>query len=240
MGRGPIDEYVRALDRRLVGPRRAKRDLVTEARDSLVDAAEAYQAGGLDRLAAERRAVAEFGAPDRIAPQYQRELAAGAARRLALLVTAFAVGGLLLGDRMWQGAPWADRTPSRGYLAAAVALDHLPYVVAAVTVLVLLGMRQLARRGGDPRRLCRALSLWTLGALGLSGALGGTVFMWTVMADIRALTWPPMAVGGVLLAALTAWQMVAALRCLRYLRGVPGPQGSAVRPAPLVSGPGTC
>jgi hypothetical protein len=237
MAAGPIEDYVRTLDRLLVGPGRVKRDMLAEARDSLVDAAVAYQAAGVDPLHAERRAVAEFGAPSRIAPEYQRELAAGAARRLALLVAAVAAGGFLVGDRMWQGAPWADRTPSRGYLLAAVTLDHLHPVLAAAAVALLLGLRRLARRNGDPQRLCRALGLPMIGTLGLSTALAVTLFVWTVVTVPQALTWPPMAVGGVLVAAFTAWQIVAALRCLRYLFAAWGPR---VRPASVAAGPGTC
>lgn len=217
MAAGPIEDYVRTLDRLLVGPGRVKRDMLAEARDSLVDAAEAYQAAGVDRLYAERRAVAEFGAPGRIAPEYQRELAAGAARRLALLVAAVAACGILLGDRMWQGAPWAQRTPSRGYLLAAVTLDHLNLVLTAAAVALLLGLRWLARRDGDPRRLCRTLGLAMIGALGLGAGLAVTLFVWTVVTVPQAVTWPPMAVGGVLVAALTAWQIVVAQRCLRSL-----------------------
>ena len=237
MAAGPIEDYVRTLDRLLVGPGRAKRDMLAEARDSLVDAAEAYQAAGVDRQGAERRAVAEFGAPSRIAPEYQRELAAGAARRLALLVAAVAAGGILVGDRMWQGAPWAQRTPSPGYQLAAGAVDYLHPVLTAAAVAFLLGLRWLARRDGDPRRLCRTLGLAMIGMLGLAAALTVTLFVWTVVTVPQAVTWPPMAVGGVLVAALTAWQIVVAVRCLRCSLAAWGPR---VRPASLAPGPGTC
>jgi hypothetical protein len=74
---GVIDDYVTALDRTLRGPRRARRDLVTEARDSLTDCAEAYLAEGMDQAGAERMAVADFGTVAEIAPGYQEELTAG-------------------------------------------------------------------------------------------------------------------------------------------------------------------
>jgi plastocyanin len=56
-----IEAYIAELDRALRGPRRAKADLLAEGRDSLVDAADSPEDGGLDRQAAEQRAVEEFG-----------------------------------------------------------------------------------------------------------------------------------------------------------------------------------
>src|SRR4051812_26337431 len=73
-GAGVIETYVAELGRTLRGPRRAKADLLAEARDSLVDAAGARERVGLPREEAEREAVAEFGAVPDIAPGYQTEL----------------------------------------------------------------------------------------------------------------------------------------------------------------------
>ena len=44
-----IEEYIRELEAALRGPRRARVDLLTEARDALVDAADAFVAGGSHR-----------------------------------------------------------------------------------------------------------------------------------------------------------------------------------------------
>ncbi|MFC7483449.1 permease prefix domain 1-containing protein [Luedemannella flava] len=71
-----IDEYVAGLGRRLVGPARLKAELLAEARDGLVDAAETAAGRGLDAPAAQRHAVAEFGTYTQVAPAYQVELAA--------------------------------------------------------------------------------------------------------------------------------------------------------------------
>jgi hypothetical protein len=81
-----IDAYVADLGRTLRGPRRAKADLLREARDGLCDAAAAHMDAGLDADAAQRRAVADFGAVPEIAPHYQAELAAAQGRRTALLI----------------------------------------------------------------------------------------------------------------------------------------------------------
>src|SRR5262245_50362297 len=83
-----IDAYIDQLRGTLRGPRRATADLLTEARDSLVDAAEAYERDGFGRAAAETRAVREFGDVRVVAPEYQNELGLAQARRTALLVLA--------------------------------------------------------------------------------------------------------------------------------------------------------
>ncbi|MEU0031296.1 permease prefix domain 1-containing protein [Streptomyces sp. NPDC006335] len=81
-----IDRYVAELDKALRGPRTVKADMLAEARDGLVDAAEAYEQCGLDRASAEQRAVADFGPVDVVAPDYQTELALTEGRRTALLI----------------------------------------------------------------------------------------------------------------------------------------------------------
>ncbi|MER5320950.1 permease prefix domain 1-containing protein [Streptosporangium roseum] len=73
-----IDDFVDRLCRMLKGPSHAKRDLLAEARDGLVDAAEALERRGFGRVEAERRAVREFGLLGEIAHGYQRELSAQA------------------------------------------------------------------------------------------------------------------------------------------------------------------
>ncbi|MFJ5225021.1 permease prefix domain 1-containing protein [Streptomyces sp. NPDC088400] len=83
-----IDRYVAELDEALYGPRTVKADLLAEARDGLIDAAEAYEESGLDRASAERRAVADFGPVGTIAPDYQTELALAQGRRTAVLISA--------------------------------------------------------------------------------------------------------------------------------------------------------
>ncbi|ACZ88008.1 permease prefix domain 1-containing protein [Streptosporangium roseum] len=73
-GTSVIDDYVDRLYRMLKGPSHAKRDLLAEARDGLLDATEALERRGLGRVEAERRAVREFGLLSEIAHGYQREL----------------------------------------------------------------------------------------------------------------------------------------------------------------------
>lgn len=231
----PIDAYLISLDRRLFGPRRAKRDLLREARDSLIDAAEAHRRAGLDARRAQERAVTEFGAVGRIAPGYQVELAVTATWRLGLLLAAAAACGMLFGDLTWRGAPWTTIEPPTGYLIVARALDSMGYVVAAVALSTLVLLLTLARSSRDPRRVCRAISLAVLTSAGLTMLLGAAIFAFTVVLHPPALTWPPMIAGGVLGTAAWGWQLAAALGCLRATRRAP-----VLRPALAGSRPGTC
>src|SRR5690606_18066105 len=103
---GAIDDFVAALGRRLGGPRRLKRDLLAEARDGLIDAAEALEAAGLGRAEAERRAVAEFGEVAEVAPGYQAELTARQGRHTAALVFLSVPATTLMWSELWRGYPW--------------------------------------------------------------------------------------------------------------------------------------
>jgi hypothetical protein len=99
----PVDEYLTGLGRALPGPRRRKADLLAEARDHLVDATEALEADGLDREAAEREAVADFGELDEVVPGYRAELAVSQSRRTAMLL--FLV--LIAQPIVWREGVWS-------------------------------------------------------------------------------------------------------------------------------------
>jgi hypothetical protein len=111
-----IDRYVAELDQALRGPRAVKADMVAEARDSLLDAAEAYEERGLDRESAERCAVDDFGSVQVIALDYQVELGLAQGRRTALLICAV----LTVQPVAWWGllrfaGQGADESGSAGY-----------------------------------------------------------------------------------------------------------------------------
>ncbi|MEU8223384.1 permease prefix domain 1-containing protein [Kribbella sp. NPDC048915] len=99
----PIDEYLAALSKELRGPRRRKADLLAEARDHLTDAAEAFEADGLDRHAAEQHAVADFGAVEDVAPGYRADLAVSQSRRTAILLFA----ALIIQPIVWRQGAWS-------------------------------------------------------------------------------------------------------------------------------------
>jgi hypothetical protein len=213
-----IDEYVAALGRRLVGPERLVRDMLTEARDSLTDAADAFQHAGLDPHAAEQRAVAEFGSVSRIAPAYQRELAATYSQRLAGLLALVLIGTALLGDRMWQGAPWTGFEPPGQYGTVARALDWVGPVGMVTAIAGFLLLRWQSRRGSSDGRLANAVGYATTAVLGAVVVLGAAIYAYTVAVFPQALTWPPMIVGGLVLTSALTYLTWTAARCVAALR----------------------
>jgi hypothetical protein len=134
-GRVLIDAYVADLDRILRGPRRAKADLLREARDGLRDAAAAHMDEGLDADAAQRRAVADFGDVRDIAPDYQAELAAAQGRRTALLICLvlapqaplwhFVGGALAQGHQRAAAAGYAQVDSMLSWLGSTALLGTL-------------------------------------------------------------------------------------------------------------------
>ncbi|MGW0431594.1 permease prefix domain 1-containing protein [Micromonospora sp. NPDC003197] len=214
-----IDAYVQRLDRALHGPVRLKRDLLTEARHSLLDAAEGYRVDGLPETEAERLAVAEFGAVPALAAEYQAELSATMVRTLALRI--FAVWLLLASsaDLMWQGAPWSDPRPTTGYLLFSTALNWVWVAAGLLSIASYLWLTWSARQGRPaPIRLIRALGRILAGALGVGCLLGATVYAWSLNLWDSAISWPPMLVGGTVMFAAYAWLAATARPCLAATR----------------------
>lgn len=139
----PIDAYVAGLGRALRGPRRLRRDLVAEARDGLVDAAEAYEEAGLARPEAERRAVADFGDVAEIAPGYQAELTVAQGRRTVLMLIAVVAAQPLLWRGWW---PWFKSYPeAAGGPAYRLLNEAMPWIgggtiLAAILAALTLGL----------------------------------------------------------------------------------------------------
>ncbi|MFI5561758.1 permease prefix domain 1-containing protein [Amycolatopsis japonica] len=163
-----IEAYIDELDGRLRGPRSAKADLLTEARDGLVDAADAYREGGVDEAEAERRAVADFGPADLIARDYQAEL--GLRRDIRVLWELIAgVPLLILGWDFARGfGDWSRFGDAPSWYHRAIgAADTLAALSPAIAVAGLLAARLLSRRaGGLP--VARAVSWSLAGAVGLN------------------------------------------------------------------------
>lgn len=145
-----IEDYISELDRRLSGSAGAKADLLTEARDGLIDAAEAYREGGSDEQDAERRAVADFGPVAVIAGAYQQELGLrgdiSTLWKLIVGVPAFQLGWetariLSVGD--WS--QFVKSTPE-WYLFLIDLMGILVVAVPVIGIPALLGTRLLARR----------------------------------------------------------------------------------------------
>lgn len=170
-----IDTYLTELGAALRGPRRAKADLLAESRDGLIDAAEAYESGGLCRDDAQRQAVADFGTLEELVPAYQAELSLAQGKRTALLVLfVFAAQPFL-----WNYAyRWVTNTsindPRTGYAFA----DDLVKTFGSVTLLVsLLGVLTYGiglRHNGIRTRIAKLTGAFAL-AVAVSFAVLGTL-----------------------------------------------------------------
>ena len=210
-----IDAYVHSLDRALRGPGRVKRDLLTEARHSLLDSAEGYRADGLSPTDAEQQAVTEFGSVPTLAAAYQAELSANALRTLSLRI--FLVWILLAStaDLMWQGAPWSGSAPTAGYLLLSEALNWAWGVSGLASIISVLWLTWQARRARSaPERLVRVLGRVLTGALVVNCLCAIAVYGWSLGQWRVAITWPPMLIGGAVMFAAYAWLATAARSCL--------------------------
>ena len=227
-----IDGYVAGLSAALRGPRRVREDLVAEARDSLVDAAEAYQQAGLSEPVAARRAVAEFGSYEEIVPDYQAELAVAQGRRTALLIALALPTLYVLAPLLWWHSSWAgEQRISTGYLRLAASFDYLSLAGGVLAALVLLGFGWGSRYIRDGVRLTHAVGYGALTFLIVHGIAGSVVYLWSVAQWPDAVRWPPLWAGGVSMwlafsyAAVCAWRCLATSRAQRaaQLRGLSRP-----------------
>ncbi|MFJ8914956.1 permease prefix domain 1-containing protein [Amycolatopsis sp. NPDC102389] len=168
-----IEAYLGDLDRRLSGSARAKTDLLTEARDGLIDAAEAYREGGAAEAEAERRAVADFGPAAVIARDYQAELVVrGDIGTLWKVI----VGAPLIQltwelARIWTYGDWNQGgKPNPGWYVAVIELfGILVFVPPVIGAISLFGARRLGRRL-DSVRLGK-VTRWTVGAAATTNLL---------------------------------------------------------------------
>ncbi|WP_433117634.1 permease prefix domain 1-containing protein [Micromonospora sp. CA-246542] len=198
-----VEEHLRDLGSRLQGPARLKSELLTEARSDLLDAVDAYRERGVPPTEAQRRAVAEFGAPAQVLPSWQAELAVAALRGLSLRM--LAVAGVLVaaGDLTWRGSSWsAGPQPPAAYrlLSASVDWIWVGGLLLAVTGLLVISA---SARSSRPHLAVaqRAVGIGLTGTLALGMAAGGALFVWSIDLWDAALTWPPMIVGMVVVGA---------------------------------------
>ncbi|MFC4060179.1 permease prefix domain 1-containing protein [Planomonospora corallina] len=220
MGAGVIDDYVAGLGRALRGPRGPRLDLVTEARDSLLDAAEALEGGGLERAEAERRAVEEFGALDEIVPGYQEELTACAGRRLAVLLFLAVPFTAVMWTLMWRLFPAAPVSAPDwpGWFApVARAVDLLQIAIGALGALALFALGRGRRRIRRPHLVARALALTVWGLFPVMVVLCGALMYGS--SDSAGLSGhPPGLVASAVSYTLWGLQLYCAGRCLALTR----------------------
>jgi hypothetical protein len=210
-----VDDYVAGLAGALRGPRRARADLVAEARDSLLDAAEAYQRGGLHEAEAQRRAVAEFGGYAEVVPGYQAELAVAQGRRTTLWLAGGLVALRLLVPLMWRGP--LSRDGASGYLWLAAGFDYLALVGAVAALVAWLALGWGSRYVPDGARLTRIFGGSALAFLALHG-LSGAAMLWGLARWSDLLSWPLAWAGLVVTNAMFCWVAVGAWRCVAVSR----------------------
>ncbi|WP_067173522.1 permease prefix domain 1-containing protein [Microtetraspora niveoalba] len=213
-----IDDYVTGLGRTLRGPLRAKRDLIAEARDGLVDATEALEADGLPRQDAERLAVEEFGPIAAIAPAYQEELAVGQGRRTALLLFIGVPFIALVWSMIWRIFP---QDPARmmahwpgWFHPVSRVVDYSQIAVGLCGAAALIAFGPGRRRLARPWLVTRALGVLVWVELPLIGVLSS---MLTTAAALDGFSsYPPGAAATLVTGVFMLWQLYSATRCLIF------------------------
>ncbi|MGR6921010.1 permease prefix domain 1-containing protein [[Actinomadura] parvosata] len=214
-----IDDYVAELDGALSGPHGPKRDLVVEARDSLIDTADALEAGGLERAEAERLAVAEFGAVHEVAPGYQAELTAVAGRRLGVLLFISVPITVAMWSVLWRLYPGTDQAwlnQPWWYAPASRLLDLVQLGTGLYGGLVLFALSRGSRWIRRPRLATRSLGVLVFTSLPITAGLG--MLMSYGMDSPNTLHGLPSVVANLVTSAMWAIQLYGATRCVRITR----------------------
>lgn len=232
-----IAGYAAELGRLLRGPRRLRADLMAEARDGLVDAAEAYEHDGADRDTAAHRAIADFGPLREVASGYQAVLATAQARRTAALVFVITAAQTLSATYEWrslsQDQDWAFQ-PGLAYTVLARSVDWVGVGNKVAALLVLLATGIGVRYLGNRPAICRFTGVLTL-AVGGFMLVGGALLTSlnpALMASYqdRPYLWFFYAISLV----PGVWLAVSAWRCITAARPVPEP--AEIRPAACRTG----
>jgi hypothetical protein len=215
-----IDDYVSELHSALRGPHGPKHDLVVEARDSLIDTADALESDGLTRAEAERLAVEEFGRIREIAPGYQAELTATAGRRMALLLFVSVPATVFAWSLVWEFYPadlstWA--TLPGWYGTVSRLLDIVQLTVGLYGGLALLALSRGSYWITHPRLVTRSLGVAVWVMLPLTVALG-LLLAHDSHAPAAPADFPPMLLANLLTYGFAGMQLYCATRCIRLTR----------------------
>ncbi|MFL6125103.1 permease prefix domain 1-containing protein [Actinophytocola sp.] len=160
-----IDAYLTALGNALRGPRRAKANLLAEARDHLLEATEAYQENGLDRPTAEAAAVADFGDLADIIPPYQAELSLSQGHRTALAMLSLSAAQPLV----WATFARLSDTPEHPRLANEM-VENLGGTIILLALLTAVAYRYGMRHPAIRLRLARLTGVAALTSCALLAA----------------------------------------------------------------------
>ncbi|GAA3253956.1 permease prefix domain 1-containing protein [Dactylosporangium siamense] len=212
-----IDTYVTSLGAALRGPRAAKRELLTEVRDSLHDAAAHYESTGLPAAAAASLAVDEFGSVHELAPDYQRELAVSQARRTALFVAAAVAVQQAISEFAWRSAAtgWTWH-PGSGYLFLARTVDYAGYTVVVVGLLTALACGVGSRYVNAGRTFVRTTGIAAIAICAFFVLGGAALSLLSPAWHTTATNTSPLALTtSAITAATPLWMVLSGLRCLR-------------------------
>lgn len=214
-----IDDYVAELNGALAGPFGPKRDLVVEARDSLVDTADALEADGLDRAEAERAAVTEFGEVSEVAPGYQVELTAVAGRRLGVLMFVSLPITVAMWSVLWRMFPaddvvWMNQP---GWFApVSRLLDIIQLASGLYGGLVVFALSRGSRWIRRPRLATRSLGVLVWTTLPVTGGLA--MLLSYGVDSPNTLTPMPSVLANLATSAMWGLQIYGATRCVRITR----------------------
>ncbi|MGH3358341.1 MAG: permease prefix domain 1-containing protein [Nocardioidaceae bacterium] len=212
-----LDSYIAELDAALHGSRRRRRDLLREAQDHLIDAADAHLAAGLPPEEAEHRAVREFGDAAMVAPAYQAILSVEQSRRLGVwlflvvLVQPFAWGAWNTNAADESGSSVSARLDALVEISglAAMAFATLAVVGCGVAVRI-IGVREWLLRLVLTSALVSSVLILAISVAMF--AASGTVTALAV-GYISVVVWIPMSV--IAVASLLALRAVAGASELR-------------------------
>ncbi|GII00297.1 permease prefix domain 1-containing protein [Planobispora takensis] len=217
---GVIDDYVTGLSRALRGPRRPKLDLMTEARDSLLDAAEALECDGLERAEAERAAVRDFGTIEEIAPGYQEELSVSAGRRLAVLLFVAVPITAIMWNMLWRVFP-ADVVSYEAapdwFAPVARVVDATQLLIGAIGAIALLALGRGRRRIRRPERVARALAVFVWAMVPVMFVLCSAL-MYGSNGPVGFSDYPPGLVASAVSYGLWGVKVALATRCIGITR----------------------
>ncbi|MEU8056749.1 permease prefix domain 1-containing protein [Microbispora bryophytorum] len=219
---GPIDEYVASMRHALRGPGGARRDLLTEARDSLLDAAEAYEGEGLPRAEAERLAVADFGTVPEVAPGFQGELTVSQGRRTAALL--FLSVPLIASMwaviwRIFPESPHVAEIKPVWFGPLARTVDLLQLGVGVIGGLALLALGRGARLVRRPALVTRGLGLFVWIQTPLIAVMGLTLAA-AAQGPVGFSGYLPGVAVSLISYAFAGWLLYSAAHCLRCTSAV--------------------
>lgn len=204
----PIQTTIDRLRAELGGHGPTRVSVLTEVRDGLEDAADAYGNTGLPRSEARRRAATDFGDPGLVARRYRDTELGRLGRQTAVLLgmgpvlvlTAWLLLGVAQGGLLMDGL-------DTGFGLIALAATGLAGGGWWWT-------RQALRRNHDPGPAARTVAIGMVALCGFTWVFSNAVEPWTTPADVRATGWQWVHLVEAFSMVMTVAMLTTAARCL--------------------------